>query len=59
MNEVPSNDMFREIIDQTFTEETNGKVAELCQGGAELSVDKTNLEEYIRLMVDRRLNSSK
>lgn len=59
MTEVPSNDMFREIIDQTFTEETNGKVVELCPGGAELSVDKTNLEEYIRLMVDRRLNSSK
>ena len=56
---IEDNDMYRDLIDQTFTEEVNGKTIELCPGGADMHVDRTNFEDYIQLVVDRRLNISK
>jgi hypothetical protein len=49
---------FQVIVDQSFTEEVNGKTEELKQGGGDIQVTKANLEEYISLLCDRRLNSA-
>lgn len=54
--QIQDNDMFRDIMDQTFTEEEKSQTIELCPDGKEKYVDRTNYEEYIRLVVDRRLN---
>jgi hypothetical protein len=38
---------------------SDGSETELCKGGKNIKVEKENLQEYISLIIEKRLNESK
>ena len=54
-----SEEDFDSVIDEYFvTLLSNGKEVELIPGGRNVKVTKANIEEYIRLVVNARINES-
>jgi len=52
-------DEFEYAVDEYFvTLLSNGKEVELCPGGKSRKVTKANMEEYISLIINVRLNES-
>ena len=47
-------------MDETFeTILSNGVKVELCRGGKDMKVTKQNLDEYIKLILEKRFSENK